>query len=236
MKRQVLFMAMVLIGLTSATATTAGDAVLNGEDLNNTRYRFIEPIMFIELGVEFLVFPDGSFDFNTEVFTTVPDEDNYYYRRSNTKSRTRTRTRRSTNRTHGAPSTNYNVGDRGVLIRHDRQGRVRRIGNVFINYDRQGRLKRVGSIYMSYRRGQLKQVGGLRILFNRHGDVIGTRGFVNYNNQGCGICGISGCFVDHFDDSSHNNDWDNDWDDDDDYYYYKKNGKTKKKKKKKIKD
>lgn len=233
MKRQVLFLAMVLIGLTSATATTAGNAVLDGEDFNTTRYRFIEPIMFIERGVEFLIFPDGSFDFNTEVFSTAPNDDNYYYKRSNT----RTRTRRSTNRTYDAPSTTYNAEYRGVLIRHDRQGRVRRIGNVFINYDRQGRLKRVGSVYMSYRRGQLKQVGGLRILFNRHGEITGTRGFVNYNNQACGICGTSGCLVDHFDDSSHNNDWDDnddDWNSDQDHYYYRKGGKTKKKKKIKL--
>lgn len=229
MRRQVLFMAMMLLGLTSATATTAGDAVLNGEDFNNTRYSFIEPILFVERGVEFLVFPDGSFDFNTEVFSTASNDDDYYYRRSNT------RTRRSTNRTYGAPGTTYNAEDRGVLIQHDRQGRVRRIGNVFVNYDRQGRLKRAGSVYMSYRRGQLAQVGGLRILYNRHGDAIGTSGFVNFSNQGCGICGISGCAIDHFDfDQSDNNNWNDDWNDDQDHYYYRKDGKTKKQKKIKL--
>ena len=226
MKRQVLFLATMLIGLTSATATTAGDAVLIGEDYTNARYRYAQPILFVERGVEFLVFADGSFDFNTELFSTIPEDDNYYYRRSNT------RTRRSTNRTYGAPGTTYNAGDRGVLIRHDIDGRVRRIGNVFINYDRQGRLKRAGSVYVSYRNGQLAQIGGLRILYNRHGEVIGTRGFVNQNNQSCGICGISGCSTNHFDDSTHN-DWDDNdhWDNDNDYYYYKKNGKTKKQKK-----
>ncbi|WP_179020288.1 hypothetical protein [Winogradskyella forsetii] len=226
MKRQVLFMAMVLIGLTSATATTAGDAVLIGEDYNTARNRYAQPILFVERGVEFLVFADGSFDFNTELFTTAPNDNNYYYRRSNT------RTRRSTNRTYGAPGTTYNVNDRGVLIRHDNEGRVRRIGNVFINYDRQGRLKRVGSVYLGYRGHQLVQVGGLRILTNRHGEVIGTRGFVNFNNQNCGICGITGCSVDHFDDSNHNNWNEDDWNNnDDDYYYYRKGGKTLKQKK-----
>ena len=227
MKRQVLFMAMVLIGLTSAKATTAGDAVLNGEDLNKSRNHYAQPILFVERGVEFLIFADGSFDFNTELNSTVSDTDNYYYRRSNS------RTRRNTNRTYGAPRTTYNSNDRGVLITHDSQGRVRRIGNVFMNYDRQGRLKRVGSVYMSYRNGQLVQVGGLRILTNRHGDVIGTRGFVNYNNQSCGICGISGCSVDHFDDTNNYNDWESD-DHNEDYYYYRKDGKTLKQKK--IKD
>jgi hypothetical protein len=100
---------------------------------------------------------------------------------------------------------------------------------VFINYDRDGRIKRVGSVYMSYRRGQLKQVGGLQILYNRHGDVIGTRGFVNRSNQGCGFCGTTGCSVDHFDTQSYGDEWN----DDDDHYYYKKNGKLKKQKKRK---
>jgi hypothetical protein len=222
MKKQVLFLAMMLLGLTSATATTAGNAVLNGEDLNNARYRYTQPIMFVERGVEFLVFSDGSFDFNTEVFSTETHGD-YYYKRSNTKKR------RSTNRTHGAPGTTYNKRNRGVIITHDTQGRVRRIGNVFINYDRQGKLKRVGSVYLTYRRGQLKQVGGLHIQYNRHGDVIGTRGFVNRSNKGCNFCVRPGCKVDHFDTQSH----DDDSDDDEDYYYYRKDGKTLKKKKNK---
>ena len=231
MKRQVLFMAAMLLGLTSATATTAGNAVSNGEDFNTTRNRYTQPILFVERGVEFLIFPDGSFDFNTDIFSSVPDDDNYYYRRS--KTRTKTRSRRGTNRTHGAPGTTYNNRERGVIVTHDRLGRVRRVGNVFINYDRSGRLKRAGSVYMTYRRGQLKQVGGLRILYNRYGDVIGTRGSVNRSNQGCGICGISGCTADHFDSDAYHsdNDWDNDWNDDEDYYYYKKNGKVKKLKK-----
>ena len=224
MKSKVLFLAMVLIGLTSATATTAGDAVLNGEDFNNARYRYTQPILFVERGVEFLIFPDGSFDFNTEALSTIPDNDNYYYKRNR---------RRGNNRTYGAPGTRYDRGDRGVLIRHDRLGRVRRIGNVFINYDRQGRLKRAGSVYMSYRRDQLKQVGGLRILYNKYGDVIGTRGQVNFSNQGCGLCGIDGCTVDHYDSNSYD-DWNNDWDNDDDYYYYRRNGKVKKHKKHKY--
>jgi hypothetical protein len=211
MKSKILFLAVVLLGITSATATTAGDAVLNGEDFNNARYRFAEPIVFIERGVEFLIFPDGSFDFNTELSSTIPDDDDYYYRRN----------RRSTNRTHGAPGTRYHQGDRGVLVRHDRLGRVRRIGNVFINYDRHDRIKRIGSVYMSYRRGQLKQVGGLRLLYNRYGDVIGTRGQVNRWNQGFSI------------DYSDNNDWNDDWNNDDDHYYYRKNGKVKKQKKRK---
>ncbi|WP_138434096.1 hypothetical protein [Winogradskyella algicola] len=211
MKSKLLFMAMVLVGLTSATATTAGDAVLNGEDLKTNRFGFTQPISFVERGVEFLIFPDGSFDFNTEVLTTNPGNDDFYYRRN----------RRSTNSTYGAPNTSQ-YHTRGVIVTHDRLGRVRRIGNVFINYDRQGRIKRAGTVYMTYRRGQLKQVGGLRILYNRYGTVIGTRGFVNHNNIGNGIHES-----DHHYPYTYGDDWNNDWNDNE-FYYYRKNGKVKK--------
>ena len=221
MKKQVLFLAMVLLGTTLATATTAGDAVLNREDLNRIRYGFAQPILFIERGIEFLIFPDGSFDFNTEAFTTSPHNDEFYYRRN----------RRGTNRTFGAPGTRYHNGNRGILIRHDRLGRVRRIGNVFINYDRQGRIKRAGSVYMSYRRGQLRQVGGLRILYNRYGEIVGTRGYVNTSNQDCGLWDNEGFTIHDSNNDAYFDDWGSDWENDDDYFYYRKNGKVKKQKK-----
>ncbi|MBR9847466.1 MAG: hypothetical protein GYB35_15795 [Algicola sp.] len=221
MKTQLLFIATMLIGLTSATATTAGYAVSNREDLNNARYRFAEPIVFIERGVEFLIFPDGSFDFNTEI---VNNTSNAYYR---------TNTRRSSvNTTYGAPGTinrvQYsNPRSTGVIVTHDHNGQVRRIGNVFINYDREGRIKRAGSVYMSYQRGNglLRQVGGLRVNYNRWGEIVHVSGIVNrYNaNFNCSVgsghggnnfIGIND--VDHYDD---------------DYYYYRKNGTIKKTKK-----
>ena len=209
MKSKLLFLVMMLLGIISTVNATAGYAVLNGEDLNNTRYRFTQPILFVERGVEFLIFPDGSFDFNTDVFATRSRDGHYYYRHN----------RKGTNRTYGAPGTRYHKVNRGVLITHDRLGRVRRIGNVFINYDRRGRIKRAGYVYMSYRRGQLKQVGGLRLLYNRYGKVIGIRGHVNLNNR-------SNSFNFQTNDEWQN-DWNNEWNDDNDFYYYRKNGKVK---------
>jgi hypothetical protein len=232
MKKIVLLFTGMLMGLTTVTAAETHSALQNTDLDITSRYRYAQPILFVERGVEFLIFADGSFDFNTDLFSTVLDNDNYYYRRSNT------RTRRGTNRTHGAPGHRYSHHNRGVLVTYNRLGRVRRIGNVFINYDRQGRIKRAGSVYMSYRRGQLKQVGGLRIIYNRYGEVIGTRGQVNFSNQGSGFCGISGCTTDHFNVQSQHNQWDNDWhddwNDDDDFYYYRKKGTVKKQKKLKF--
>lgn len=208
----------MLFGMTSATGTTAGYAVLNGEDFNTDRYRFAEPIVFIERGVEFLIFPDGSFDFNTEISNNASS---IYYRRNTRRS--------SINTTYGVPSTGNRVHysaprPRGVVITHDANGKVRRIGNVFINYDRIGRIKRAGSVYMSYQRGNglLRQVGGLRINYNRWGQLVHTSGIVNQYNT---IANYDTGLVDY---TVAYNDIDNY---DEEFYYYRKNGNIKKSKK-----
>jgi hypothetical protein len=215
MKKMTLVLASLLIGLATASvnATVATVTNDNGKKVRITkRYQYTQPIMFVERGVEFLVFPNGEFDFNTEIIGNTFD-DNVYYRH---------RTRRGNiNTTHGAPGRHINyVRPRGTLVLHDRFGRVRRIGNVFLNYDSRGRLKRVGSVYMRYRRGKLKQVGGLTIRYNRYGQIIGTHGQVNYHNHG----------FDYFDNG------DTLWFDDtlndfnDNFYYYRKGDKIEKKK------
>lgn len=154
-----------------------------------------EPIVFSERGIEFFVFADGQIDFNT---VPTVGSGNYYKGR-----------RGQANTTYGAP----NVNNGGVRIEHDAQGRVRRVGNVFLNYDTRGRVKRIGSVYMSYNRYALMQVGGLKILYDRYGRIVGTQGRVNANwsqvSQGYYQSGNNG----------HDS-----WNDDDAYYYYKQDG------------
>ena len=224
MKTTVLFTAMVFIGLTSAQATKTNVAPQEGDFYNSTRYHYAEPIMFVERGVEFLIFPDGSFDFNTNPGNaSVSYNDSYYYRTS-------TSTRRgSVNTTQGAPGTvsrthYYGTSNGGMLIQHDFDGKVRRIGNVFINYDRAGKVKRVGTVYMSYNRGgMLTQVGGLRLTYNHWGEVVNSLGVVNAHNvhYNTGFGYSNGYAYGPYDD----------YDDDDDYYYYRQGDKVKKQKK-----
>jgi len=228
MKKLVLLFTGLLMGLTTVTAETKSAS--KGEDLTINRYNYSQPIVFVERGVEFLIFPDGTFDFNTELDYTQGES---YYRR-NTK-------RRNVNVTFGAPGTQVRYSTRrprGVIVKHDHLGRVRRIGNVFLNYNRHGQIKRAGSVYIGYnRRGLARQIGGLFIKYNRRGHIIRITGQVNRNNAGCGFCGASGCQIDHYQGHGHNNDWDDDdddWDDDDDddddddYYYYRKGKRIKK--------
>ena len=224
MKKLVLLFTGLLVGLTTVTAAEKMSAT-PGEDLNITRYRYAQPIMFVERGVEFLIFPDGSFDFNTDLDYTQGD---VYFRIPNSS-------RGSLNSTYGAPGRRVRFSNsrrpRGVIVTHDSQGRVRRVGNVFVNYNRYGQVKRLGSVYINYNRQALiSQIGGLHLKYNRRGHLIRMYGSVNYFNQDCGICGASSCSMNHFD--GHQN-YENDWDDDDfddDFYYIKKVIRSKNKK------
>jgi len=230
MKKLQLLFAMMIIGMASATASEIVSEN-KGEDLTITkRYRYTQPILFVERGVEFLIFPDGNFDFNTEYGNWSNDD--YYYRGNK-------RRRGSINRSFGVPGSRFNYTssryNRGMRVIHDRWGNVRRIGNVFINYDYYGRVKRVGSVYLRYNRGKLAQVGGLKLIYGRKGRLIRMIGHVNHGNQGCGFCGITSCSIDHFD-NGHGLDWYDNQYGNDDYYYFRKDGKQKKfKKNKKFK-
>ena len=219
MKRLVLLFAGLLIG-TAAIATELNHQNPDS-DLNiNKRYRYAQPISFMERGIEFLIFPDGSFDFNTHATDVYYDD--MYYKNNNTR-------RGSINATYRGPNVSIqltsNRTNRGVQIIHDRNGKVRRIGNVFLNYDRYGNITRAGSVYIRYNRGRnatITQVGNLKVNYNRWGEIVSTRGYVNWNNRNT-----------HYDVIRHNDRNDYHYDNDDNYYYYKQNGKVKTQKKNK---
>lgn len=163
-------------------------------------YRYAEPIVFMERGIEFMIFPNGEFDFNTVATNSNPR-----------------------NTTYGAPRGNaygYYGPSRGVRVEHDYMGRVRRVGNTYINYDAIGRVKRIGSVYMRYNSFALSQVGGLRIIYDRRGRIIDTRGFVNRFNQGYHYLPSN-----HYNPSNVYYNTNNDYNyNDEDFYYYRADG------------
>jgi hypothetical protein len=157
MKKITLLVASVLLYGNLANAS----AIMNHSNgKNKIDFSQNEPIEFTERGIAFYVFPNGEFDFNT---TPTVNSDVYYRRTTNSTSE---------GRRNFAPENN------GVRIEHDALGRVRRIGNVFINYDFQNRIKRIGTVYMSYNRFALDQIGGLKIIYNRRGQIINMHGSV----------------------------------------------------------
>ena len=131
------------------------------DDATRTRFSFDEPISFNERGIEFFVFPNGEFDFNTR-----PDDSqgDYFYKGAGKKGE-KTLERGAT--------VNF-----GTLIEQDSFGRVRRVGNTFINYDSRDRVSRIGTIYMRYNRFALTQIGGLHIEYNRFGEITDMFGTV----------------------------------------------------------
>ena len=211
MKTMTLLITVLLAGITTVNASEI-NSERNYGILDETRYRYAQPILFVERGVEFLVFPDGSFDFNTQI-ETYGDA---YYRSARTTSRTR---RSSVNTTYGSPAQAHYGG---VLITHDRDGKVRRIGNVFINYDRTGKIKRAGSVYMTYNRGngRLTQIGGLRVNYNVWGEIVNLFGFVNRESLSMNTTNTV----------SYNNSYNDNYGytEDEDYYYYKQGTEVKK--------
>lgn len=234
MKKTLLLFTALLMGLTTVSATTANDHDVGHHNKGDRFDRYSQPILFMERGIEFLVFPDGSFDFDTNNYDPYFDNNMYY--RSNSR-------RSNINIAYRGPNMNIaytNNRNNGVHISRDRFGQVRRVGNVFVNYNRIGQVTRIGSVYIEYGRGRhglLRQVGGLRVNYNRWGEIVNIRGQVNRFHDGyCNICGTTSCDMIHNFGNNRDRHIHDDWYEnnrDDNYYYYKRNGKVKKHKKNK---
>jgi hypothetical protein len=166
-------------------------------------YRDAEPIIFRERGIEFMLFPNGEFDFNTR-----PSGPRY-----------------AVNGTNGAPRTRgyYGPSERGVRVEHDNFGRVRRVGNVYINYDAFGRVKRIGTIYMTYNSFAVTRVGNMRIIYDRRGRIVDVFGFINHANSGY-FYNPRGTYSGGNGGYGYGDDYDDDHGSDEDYYYYRKDG------------
>jgi len=194
MKKITFLVASVLMTSTLLNATE----VRNTSIENSMSFNFDEPISFNERGIEFFVFLNGEFDFNTR-----PDdsEGDYFYKTAG-------------KRGNGQEKRTMNYGTR---IEHDSFGRVRRVGNTFINYDSRDRVSRIGSVYMRYNRVGLTQIGGMKIIYNRRGGVIDTIGNIkNYRNSGFAYNNYNYYNHDNYYTTSNYND--------NDYYYYKADG------------
>ncbi|MDH7445880.1 hypothetical protein [Aquimarina sp. 2201CG14-23] len=208
MKKMILFIAaMLLVG----TAAQAADQKLSDQvDRVTKRYRYAQPIVLVEGGVTFFVYPNGDIDFKT------PKRRNYNQWDWNS------RNYNSPGRTRG-----YRYNNR-YTVRYDYYGRLNRVGLTTIGYNRYDQVRRIGSVLMRYnRRGTLAQVGGLRIYYGKYGRIKHIEGNIHYT--GCGFCGVDGCSVTHdpyYNFNGRSNQYDRNEHDNDHYY---KNRKRKKK-------
>ena len=211
---------LILLGVLLSLGTMSAAEMVSPTDIAKKgltiRYRNAQPITFVERGVTFQVYPDGTLDVN---YGRIG------YRRAN---------RHRSYAGYGIPMHSRYRYHNGRRIWRNRYGQIIKIGRASVNYDYYGRVKRVGSITMSYGRyGKLRRVGGMRTWYNHWGRLVYAEGHVKPHF--CGICGIEGCTMQHFD-HRHNgwdrhNDWynhrnyrfdDDDFDDDDDRFRRKR--------------
>jgi hypothetical protein len=196
MKTITLLVASILL---ATNGIVASELKTITDDFTTTKFDFNEPISFTERGIEFFVFANGEFDFNTR-----PDDSNgdFNYRKAGRK----TEERRN--------PTNF-----GVVIEQDSYGRVRRVGNTFINYDYADRVSRIGTIYLKYNRYTLSQIGGMKLVYNRRGEIIDTFGSIKGRRNGFDFSHNHA--QQNHDYSYSNTSYGND---DDTYYYYRTDG------------
>lgn len=141
------------------------------------RYRYAQPIVFVEGGTKFFINPNGEVDFRTL--------------------RTRSRNQNWRNGHYNTPGHNRGHGySYGPSIRYDYYGRLKRVGMTTLSYNRYDQVRRVGSVLIRYnRRGLVSQIGGLNIYYNRYGKIRDIVGTVHYT--GCGFCGVDSCSMPH---------------------------------------
>ncbi len=139
---------LLFLGILSFSSLQANDFNLSTKKtiINN---RYDNAITFIEKGVQFHVFLNGDFDFDT------PYRNRRYYDYNGN------RIRRNT-----------------LRIDRDYKGRIKRVGSNYIRYDYRGNVTRIGNVRLYYRRGLLRRVGDLKISYNSWGDPY-FRGSVN---------------------------------------------------------
>ena len=141
---------LILLGMFMMVSTVeakSGNLLPNRFGFN---YSYDNSVNFIERGIEFYIFTNGDFDFDTRI------NDTYYdYNGVRTKAR-------------------------GVRISRDFRGRINRVGNVFINYDLRGNVTRIGNVFIRYRRGLLSRVGDLKVRYDRWGNPLFYGNVKNY--------------------------------------------------------
>ncbi|WP_378173213.1 hypothetical protein [Aquimarina sp. SS2-1] len=209
MKKMILFIAAML--LVGTTAQAADQKLSDQVDRVTKRYRYAQPIVFVEGGVTFFVYPNGEIDFKR------PRRRNYDHldwksRNYNAPGRTR----------------GYRYSNR-FTVRYDYYGRLKRVGLTTIGYNRFDQVRRIGSVLMRYnRRGKLAQVGGLHIHYGKRGRIRHIEGNIHYT--GCGYCGMNGCSITHdpyYNFNRRSNQYDQ-LDHNEDRYHYKNRKRNKK--------
>lgn len=139
-------MFMVVSTIEAKTGNKKPNKIRVNYESNNT-------VNFFEHGIEFYIFTNGDFDFNTHLndsYNDYNDSDSDHDSDHDHDSRVR--------------------NNRTVRIGRDYSGRITQIGTVFIWYDYRGNVTRIGTVSMRYKFGKLTSVGHLRVYYDPWGN------------------------------------------------------------------
>jgi len=175
MKKLRLLAVVFLIGMTAQASEKEERDVTNWD---NNRYLSTQTVRFVEDGISFFVFLDGSFEYK------LP----HYY--TSYRGRNSSRIGERANRRNRRQYTNNNFL---ILnnIQTDRYGRIVQIGNTNFTYKRNGKIRTIGNVKLKYAEGRLIQAGGMHIFYNRRSQVVSTQGAIQQYNASYTICGVS---------------------------------------------
>ncbi|MEZ7495204.1 hypothetical protein QO206_06885 [Leeuwenhoekiella aequorea] len=160
MKRTLLFLAASFVIGATAQAADFAQVTAPGDNLiiNSTA---MSPVIFIERGVEFLVYPNGTLDFNVTPSSTRMNgkyvKQVYYAGNHNVDYKT---------------GANYRKG----YVQYNRSGQVIQIGTLTIDYLRNGQVSRIGAIPVKYKKGRLDQIGNAKMHYDRSGRIYKQTG------------------------------------------------------------
>ncbi len=154
--------ALVLMG--ASTKANEYKQLNHHHDRVTKRNQNVQPIIFMEGGIKFLVSPEGDIDYKIR------------------NKRNRSQQGRCTYQNYGTPGTvDHPRSNRNRFIQYDYYGRLKKVGTTYISYDRFNRVRRVGSVIVRYnRKGLAHQVGGMYVHYNRYGAIKFTEGDIHY--------------------------------------------------------
>jgi hypothetical protein len=174
MKKVHLFAIAFLVGITAQASINTAHSSATPQG-NNDRYLNSQSVSFVEDGVMYEVFLNGSFQFDLPF-----NQNNYRGRKVKTRN----------GNAYGLSRQRVNRRIFNMPIFKDRHGVIHTIGQTQLTYNRYGRVNRIGSVKLNYSRGKLQSVGGMHIIYNRRGTVAHTIGHINAQNRTYGVCAV----------------------------------------------
>lgn len=149
MKKLLLFFASCFLIHTATNAATTNNR--HNED----------PFVFLENGIEYAVYKEGGFDFNT-----IPQTNRIHI---------------NTSRVHINFNSGYNTSP---FVQKNRYGDIVRIENTPICYTYDGKVSRIGNINIRYNRyGYVSSIGHLNINYTNHYNNYSCSGYINTRNH-----------------------------------------------------